>query len=115
MNGAPRVRRAGPEPGAKVSPRVFYGGAMTEAERLELSAAYEIEGLEHEIAALRVRLKTAIGEHPEDLALMAQGVGMLVKAVSAQYRLSPKARKDLAASIAAVLDSVGDQLLPADR
>ena len=100
------------EEDAPVSPREFYRESLTEAEQLELPAAYELEGLEHEIAALRVKLKTALGKHPENLKLAAEGVGLLVKAVAAQYRLSPKARKDLADNLAAVLNSVGDQLLP---
>ena len=57
-------------------------------------------------------LKSYYEEHPEDLKLIAAGVNMLVKAVAAQYRLSPKAKGDLAESITAVLNSVGDQLLP---
>lgn len=80
-----------------------------------LPAALAMEGLEEEIAVLRVRLYKAIEENPDDFRLMTHGIDMLVKAVAAQYRLSPKARKDLAAQITAVLNSVGDQLLPADR
>jgi len=38
-----------------------------------------------------------------------------VRAVATHYRLSPKAAKDLAAKVTAALDSLGDQLLPADR
>jgi hypothetical protein len=40
---------------------------------------------------------------------------MLVRAVSAQYRLSPKAKKDLADSLAAVFNSLGDHILPPDQ
>ncbi len=57
--------------------------------------------------------KTALKERPDDLKLLVRGVELLVKAVAAQYRLSPKTRKDLADNFAAVLNSVGDQLLPA--
>lgn len=88
---------------------------MTEAEREHLKAARKIEGLEEEVAVLRVRLLTALKERPDDYELMMAGVGMLVRAVATQYRLSPKARKDLADRMTAVLNSLGDQLLPADR
>jgi hypothetical protein len=87
---------------------------MTEAERLQLSEAADVEGLGDEIAVLRVRLKTALGERPEDLKLLVRGVEILVRAVATQYRLSPKARQDLAENFAAALNSLGDQLLPAD-
>jgi hypothetical protein len=95
------------------SPDNFYSGSLTDAERLELPAAQKVAGLEHEIAALRVKLKTAIKKHPENLALMKAGIEILVKAVAAQYRLSPKAKKDLAANFTAVLNGLGDELLPA--
>jgi hypothetical protein len=99
----------------RIDPKAFYAGALTEAEREHLKAARKIEGLEEEVAVLRVRLLTALKERPDDYELMMAGVGMLVRAVATQYRLSPKARKDLADRMTAVLNSLGDQLLPADR
>lgn len=93
----------------------FYSDALTPEERERLPAARELEGLEEEIATLRVRLHSVIQNHPDDLRTLAAGVQMLVRAVAAQYRLSPRARKDLAENITAVLNSLGDQLVPADR
>ncbi len=87
--------------------RSFYAEALTEAERLELARAREVEGLDEEIAVLRVRLKRALQEHPQDLALIAKGVDMLVKAVSARYKLSPKARRELADNLANLIESMG--------
>lgn len=99
----------------RADPKAFYAAALSEAEREALKAARKLEGLEHEIAVLRVRLLTAIKERPEDFPLLVAGVGMLVRAVATQYRLSPRASKDLADRMAAALNSLGDQLLPADR
>jgi hypothetical protein len=62
-----------------------------------------------------VRLKTALKEHPEDYALLVRGIGLLVKAVAAQYRLSPRASKDLADNLGVILNRFGDLILPADR
>jgi hypothetical protein len=90
--------------------RSFYAEALTEAERLELARAQEVEGLDEEIAVLRVRLKRALQEHPQDLALIAKGVDMLVKAVAARYKLSPKARRDLADNLANLIESMGELL-----
>ncbi|MCH8814556.1 MAG: hypothetical protein IH957_05570 [Chloroflexi bacterium] len=92
--------------------RNLYAGSVTEAEQEALETAQKLEGLSDEIAMLRVKLMTAIEERPEDLKLIAAGVNMLVKAVTAQYRLSPKAKGDLAESITAVLNNLGDQLVP---
>jgi hypothetical protein len=99
-----------------VSKRSFYhDDCLTEAERVELPKAGQVEGLDEEIAVLRVRLKTALKEHPEDYALLVRGIGLLVKAVAAQYRLSPRASKDLADNLGVILNRFGDLILPADR
>jgi hypothetical protein len=90
--------------------RSFYAEALTEAERLELARAQEVEGLDEEMAVLRVRLKRALQEHPQDLALIAKGVDMLVKAVAARYKLSRKARRDLADNLANLIESMGELL-----
>jgi len=97
------------------NPKAFYAQSLTEAERESLKAARKLDGLEEEIAMLRVRLLSALRERPEDLQLLIAGVGMLVRAVATQYRLSPKASKDLANKMQAALNALGDQLLPPDR
>ncbi len=76
-----------------------------------------MEGLEAEIAVLRVELLKLMKTPTEDFdfRLLTHGIDMLVKAVATQYRLSPKARKDLADHITNLLHSLGDQLLPAGR
>ncbi|MCH7617597.1 MAG: hypothetical protein J4N36_00290 [Chloroflexi bacterium] len=94
--------------------RDFYAAALTDAERLQLAEARRVDGLDEEIALLRVRLRSALEQRPEDFDLLRDGIALLVRAVSTQYRLSPKARKDLANRMAAVLNSIGDQILPAD-
>jgi hypothetical protein len=101
----------------KVSKPNFYEVAsLTEAERVELRKAAEVENLGDEIALLRVRLKKALeGTAATDLALIVRGMDTLVKLVAAQYRLSPRAKEELADSFAAVFNSLGEHILPADR
>ena len=86
----------------------FYRAALNEAERWEL--AHEMEGLDTEIALLRVRLKEALESQPEDTQLIVKGVDLLVKAVAAKYRLSRKAQRDLSQSLAGVVESLGTLL-----
>jgi len=90
----------------------FYEEVLSEAERLDLPEARQMEGLDEEIAVMRVRLKRALEERPEDVQLIAKGLDLLVKAVAAKYRLSPKARKDLSDSIAGVVEGIGAVLYP---
>ena len=90
----------------------FYGSALEEAERLQLQEAEKIEGLDHEIAVLRVKLRSALEDHEENMPLMLRGIDLLVKAVSARYRLSKKAEEDLSDSLAGVLRGDGGALMP---
>lgn len=99
--------------------RDFYGSALDAAERIEpeaasdvLEAASEVQGLDGEIAVLRLKLREVLADHPEDLPLMLRGIELLVKAVSARYRLSKRAEDDLAESIAGVVRGVGGLLMP---
>ena len=54
----------------------------------------------------------ALEEHPQDVQLLVKGLDILVRAVGARYRLSPKSRRVLADNLAAALNSLGDQLMP---
>ncbi len=85
---------------------------MSQAERVKLKHAQKLEGLDEEISLLRVRLSQMAQEHPEKLELLFKGIGLLVRAVSTRYRLSPKAEKDLCQSVIAVMNGIGGALWP---
>lgn len=86
----------------------FYADALSESEQADLPIALEIEGVDQEIALLRLRLRSAIEEKPEDMALMLRGIDLLAKTVSTRYRLSKRAERDLSASLANVVRGLGD-------
>ncbi|MDO8531414.1 MAG: hypothetical protein Q7T26_04485 [Dehalococcoidia bacterium] len=88
----------------------FYEAALSEAERVRLPRARKVQGLDAEIALLRVRLERLAREHPENVEMLLKGINVLVRAVAVKYRLSPKAEKDLASSLAGALRSVGAAL-----
>ena len=90
----------------------FYASALTEAERVRLRTAKSIEGLDQEIALLRLRLHGLAQEHPEDVEKLRKGVETLVKAVALKYRLSRKAEKDLYENLVGVLRGIGGALWP---
>jgi hypothetical protein len=90
----------------------FYRSALNEAERLALSEAAEMGGLDDEIAVLRVKLRTAMEENPQDVKLMFKGVELLVKALAARYRLSRQAEDELSEKVEAVLRDLGAPLYP---
>lgn len=96
-------------------PEGFYVQALSQAERVRLSKAHEMEGLDEEIALLRVRLLRLAEEHPEKLELLYKGVDLLIKAVAARYRLSKKSEDDLYQNVLGVLRGIGDTLWPEEH
>ena len=94
------------------SRKKFYEAALTEMERLLLPDAREMEGLDEEIAMLRVKLLTALKEEPQNHSLHLKQAGLLVKAVATRYRLGNRAEQDLLKAVQDVLDNLGNPLLP---
>ncbi len=108
--GRPRAKkRAAPNRGRS---RGFYDSALSEAERILLPEAMEVEGLEEEIAVLRVKLNSLIAQEPENMALVLRGMAMLTRAVATKYRLSKEAKENLADAIDSVLKEIGGALYP---
>lgn len=87
----------------------FYASVVDEAELVE---AQRIDGIDHEIALLRVQLRTALLADPADYKLMLKGIELIARTAAARYRMSPKSKQELADSIAATLDTFGEQLFP---
>jgi len=84
----------------------FYSNALDEAERLELEEAREIEGLDDEIAILRLTLRNLLVAEPERLDLhlkMAEAISRLVKT---RYNISKEQKKSLKAAITKVLTEI---------
>lgn len=86
----------------------FYARALSEAERADFPAALAVEGLDEEIALLRLRLRRALAESPEDTALMFKGIDLLAKLVARRYRLPEAEKRDLEESLAAALRGFED-------
>jgi hypothetical protein len=90
----------------------FYAQALSQAEQVELRQAWDVEGLDEEIALLRLRLKQMLSEHPENMPLLLRAIELLVKAVGTRYRLSKDAKENLTDAVTGVLKEVGVAMLP---
>ena len=98
----------------EISARDFYADVLSEASRARLEKARELEGINEEIALLRVKLRDVMAENPNKTELMYKGIDMLMKAVATRYKLSPKSKDDLNDSIVGVINGIGRELWPED-
>ena len=97
---------------AEINTEDFYADVLSEADRARLETAREIDGIDEEIAILRLNLRDMLAKNPDRMELVSKGMGMLLKAVSARYKLSPKSQDDLSDSIIGVINGIGRELWP---
>jgi hypothetical protein len=84
----------------------FYSRVLDEAERLDFEQATDVEGLDNEIALLRVKIKSLLAHDPENIRLIMQATNTLVRLVRTRYNISQDDKKGLKAAIVNVLRDV---------
>ena len=90
----------------KSKKRGFYGLALDEAERLELEEARGIEGLDEEIALLRIKLRELMATEPERIDLHLKAADTIARLVKTRYSISKEQKKSLKEAIAKVLAEI---------
>jgi hypothetical protein len=83
----------------KGSLRRFYGRALDEAEKLELEEASHIEGIDEEIALLRVKLRELLEEQPERIDLHFEAANIIARLVKTRYQITREQKKSLKEAI----------------
>ena len=94
----------------RLTPENFYGSALDRADDEALAVARRIEGLDDEVALLRLQLRQALEGTDLDPKLLQGGVRLLVQALLAQHRLSPQQAEHLGEAVANVLEEFGEVL-----
>jgi hypothetical protein len=84
----------------------FYGRALDEAEKLELEEASHVEGIDEEIALLRVKLRELLGEQPERIDLHFEAANIIARLVRTRYQITKEQKKSLREAIQKVLTEV---------
>jgi hypothetical protein len=89
--------------------KLFYSSVVDEAE---LIGALEIEGIDEELALLRIQLKNLVHERKDDLPLVLKGFDLLARTAAVRYRMSAKSRDELAQSLGDTIMHIAGQLFP---
>jgi len=90
----------------KDSPRSFYSRALDEAEKLELEEASHVEGIDEEIALLRIKLRELVEEQPERIDLHFEAANIIARLVRTRYQITKEQKKSLKEAIQKVLTEV---------
>ena len=90
----------------KGKPRGFYSRALDEAEKLELEEASHVEGIDQEIALLRVKLRKLLEEQPERIDLHFEAANIIARLVRTRYQITKEQKKSLKEAIQKVLTEI---------
>ena len=86
----------------------FYAEAIEDGEALY--AAAEIDGIDGEVAMLRLHLARHGKNHPEDVELMQKSIALLVRAVVARHHMSPQRADEIQRALVSTIDSIRIQV-----
>jgi hypothetical protein len=84
----------------------FYSKALAEAEKLELEEARGIEGIDEEIAILRVKLRELISAKPERFDLQLKAATAIARLVTTRYNITREQKKSLKEAVTRVLTEI---------
>jgi hypothetical protein len=66
----------------------YYSPVRTQSENRQLSRAAAVQGVDEEIALLRVKLRSVVEKDPHNLALISTAVVSIARLVNARNRLA---------------------------
>jgi hypothetical protein len=90
------TRKRGGQPGNQnARTHGFYSKQLSEIEKVEYLLAIEIEGLDYEIALMRVKIQSLIGHDPENIRLITQAANTLARLLTARHTISDKDPNDM--------------------
>lgn len=84
----------------------FYVRALDEAERLDFEQAAGVDGIDDEIALLRVKIKSILGDDPKNLKDLVGATNALERLIRTRYKITKEQRQGLKEAIGNVLRDV---------
>ena len=79
---------------------------MDEEERKNFKQATEVEGLDSEIALMRVKIQSFIAHDPENMQMITQAVTALARVIMTKYNIGKSDQKTFAEAMQNVLKEI---------
>ncbi len=104
MSAEAKRKRGAPRGNQNARKHGFYSKVLDEAEHLELAAG--VDGIDDEIALLRVKIKSILEHDPENIRLIMRATNTLERLVRTRYNITKEQKKGLKEAIGNVLRDV---------
>ena len=99
-------RRGAPKGNQNARKHGFYSKVLDEAERLDFDLISGVNGIDDEIALLRVKIKSVLEHDPENVRLIMEATNTLARLVKTRYNITREQKKGLKEAIGNVLKEV---------
>jgi len=99
-------KRGAPKGNQNARKHGFYSNVLDKAEQLDFELATGVEGINDEIALLRVKKKSLLESDLENIKLIMQAANTLAKLVRTRYNIGQEDKKGLKEAIGNVLRDV---------
>jgi len=106
MSAEAKRKRGAPPGNQNARKHGFYSKVLDEAEQMDFMLATGVEGIDDEIALLRVKIKSLLAHDPENIKLIMQATNTLARLVRTRYNISKEDKKGLKEAITNVLRDV---------
>ena len=100
------AKRGAPKGNQNARKHGFYSRALSEAEKVELEEASLVEGIDQEIAFLRLKLKELAEHDPDRIDLHLEAANTIARLIRTRYQISKEQKKSLKEAIQKVLTEV---------
>ena len=90
----------------KASKQCFYSKVLDEAEKLDFELAAGVSGIDDETALLRVKIKSILGDDPNNISDIVKVTNTLERLVRTRYKIAKEQRKWLKEAIGNVLKDI---------
>ncbi len=101
-----KKKRGAPKGNQNARKHGFYSQTLNEAEWLQLEQARGVDGLNEEIAILRVKLRELIHTHPDRLDLHFEAANTIARLIRTRYTITNEQKKPLKEAITQVLTEI---------
>jgi len=99
-------KRGAPKGNQNARKHGFYSRVLDETERLDFELAAGVNGIDDEIALLRVKIKSILEKDPENISLIMQATNTLARLVKTNYNITREQRKGLKEAISNVFKDI---------
>lgn len=99
-------KRGAPEGNQYARKHGFYSRVLDDEEQADFELATRVEGVDEEIALLRVKIKSLVAQDPENIRLIMQAINALAKLLVTKYNIHKEDKQGLKEAIGNVLKDI---------